>query len=192
MRFAGDFFIRWLLNREALASGYASAAIKGDAPKGVDEIYHTAYRGGEAVPDAHFNNKIRKLLGEMPNADLERVAAIKNINELTPDESLYIINKFRETRGIEPIYTINEVLETYASKGQAAIMEFPGTRPLTALPESEMADLARLAKSTDPQVKAAAQIDVAARTWIAWENDQNRPSRLTLRLLREMFPDEKF
>jgi transcriptional regulator with XRE-family HTH domain len=38
------------------------------------------------------------------------------------------------------------------------------------------------------QVQAAARADVAASTWIAWENAQRKPNRFTLQLLRTAFP----
>lgn len=42
------------------------------------------------------------------------------------------------------------------------------------------------------QVEAAERLGVAARTWIAWENNQTKPGRLAMALLRKTFPDEKF
>ena len=39
------------------------------------------------------------------------------------------------------------------------------------------------------QVQAAARIGVVTGTWIAWENNQRTPGRLTQRLLKSEFPD---
>jgi DNA-binding transcriptional regulator YiaG len=40
------------------------------------------------------------------------------------------------------------------------------------------------------QSHAAERAGVAARTWIAWENSQTRPSRLALALLKSAFPGQ--
>ena len=38
------------------------------------------------------------------------------------------------------------------------------------------------------QKAAAERAGVALRTWIAWENDQHPPGRLTMQLLKHAFP----
>jgi DNA-binding transcriptional regulator YiaG len=38
------------------------------------------------------------------------------------------------------------------------------------------------------QVQAAERIGVTTRCWVAWENNQRTPSRITLRFLKENFP----
>lgn len=40
------------------------------------------------------------------------------------------------------------------------------------------------------QEEAAAQTDVSIHTWVAWENDQRRPGRMALKLLKKTFPGE--
>jgi len=42
------------------------------------------------------------------------------------------------------------------------------------------------------QEQAAERCGVVARTWVAWENSQSRPSRLALNLLTSAFPKAKF
>jgi DNA-binding XRE family transcriptional regulator len=52
--------------------------------------------------------------------------------------------------------------------------------------------LRALRESRDPRLtqRAAAKLcGVTPRTWISWENNQFRPGRLALRLLRKKFPE---
>ncbi|MHC4278143.1 MAG: hypothetical protein ACYSTI_12590, partial [Planctomycetota bacterium] len=118
------------VSRSAYSAGYPSIVPRGltESPELIKNI------DGVAVPDAHFINKIRKLLRDGMGLSDDQARTIKSVNDLDADQMVHIINEF--TGGAPR--SVDEILEWAGRRvDQATLDEFGplGTRPMRATPD---------------------------------------------------------
>lgn len=141
--------LRTELVRQAHRAGYPSEVIRGTSPVDVADVTYTAYRGGRSVPDAHFNNKIAQMIGR---------PGIRNINQLTDDEMLQVINQFRAGRGreattAEGLYDALKTRVVGAPDRMDFISAIPGATEDLVPVEPQFYELQRLAYHITPTGK---------------------------------------
>jgi hypothetical protein len=122
--------LRSAVARSAYSVGYPSVAERGMT----EAVQLIRNQGNTPIPDAHFINKVRKLLREGMGLGDEQAKAIKSINDLSTEQMTHVVNTFT---GGTPRST-QEIIEWAGKRvDQATLDEFGplGTRPMRPIPD---------------------------------------------------------